>query len=159
MINIRKAKSFDVKKIVEISNTVLQELEGEGKLDFFGGVDEEEVQSSLNKPSVILIAEEQSEILGFMLLNEINEHCYELNGYAVLPKIRRCGVAKKLAEEAKKYLKDVKAEYLRGTVHPSNEASICIINKIATISWMSKVFSHKMKDGRELLRQQFVCKL
>lgn len=74
LVSIRQCGREDVAKTVALSQRVLKALKAQNHSDYFGGVDEDEIVEAMEKPSIVIIASDESgEIVGFLLLKKPNK--------------------------------------------------------------------------------------
>ena len=159
-ISVRKATEVDVPRIVTLSNQILEYLKSNQKSDYFGGVDEDEVRQSMEKPSIVLVSVNgNNEIIGFLLLQKHNEKEIILNGYGVNPNMQQHGIATKMLKKAKEYSVALGFTTIIGTIHPENKASMHSIAHIAKNVSLGQEFIHQTKDGRKLRRKNFSISL
>lgn len=167
----------DVDKVAELSEKVLNGLADAGKSDYFGGVDADEIAAAMMDPSTVIVAEdERKDIIGFLLLQKPSEEEEEIyastfptkyrknegiivNGIGVDVNKRKGGVATTMLEFGKDYaLAHGFTEYI-GTIHPKNGASENALRHISDDVEKAEPFTHRTRDGRDLLRQYFVQEL
>lgn len=178
-IKIRTCNEEDLKATSKVSSALLDWLKENGKADYFGGVDEDELRQAMRFPSTVLLAvNEKDEILGFLLLQVPSEQeqldyrntfnapllrgkhvALILNGYGVKPEFQHNGIAKKMLEAARDYVIENGYYVLIGTVHPKNSASRRSMQHISKNYRESKKYVHKTKDGRKLSRVKFYFEL
>ena len=175
-IKIREASKKEIETIVSISDEILRWLETRNNADYFGGVDEEEVSQAMLSPSKVLVAvyeeDGKQEIIGFTLLqvpnyDEIRKFQQEfarniveinslvINCYGVKPEFQGRGIAKLMMENVKFYAFSTGHRFLIGTIHPKNEGSKKTMMSISNKFRTSKPYEYHMKDGRNLVGQNF----
>lgn len=179
-IKVREAGKEEIKTVVSLSDEILRWLETRNNADYFGGVDEEEVFQAMLLPSKVLVAvyeeDGKQEIIGFTLLqvpnyNQIIEFQQEfgremvqrntfiINEYGVKPEFQGSGIAKLMMEATQYYALSTGHRFLIGTVHPDNEVSKRTLIGISKRFITKNSYLYHMRDGRNLLRQNFCLDL
>ncbi len=174
-IDVRKATTADVTTIEELSKEILEDLATKGKKHLFGGVDQNEIREAIVLPSVAFLAFCANELVGFLFLQKPSdeetqkytnnfpwitpEKLMILNAGAVKPSRQGQGIIQKLQDEAKEYMKEQEKCYFAGTVHPENMASRKALVHIAGQLILGESYTHRMQDGRKLLRAPFLIKI
>ena len=179
-IRIREARRDEIGTIVNLSDEILRWLENSGITDYFGGVNEAEVSMTMLSPSKVLVAvyeeDGKQEIVGFTLLqvpnyDEIRKFQKEfeksivtmnslvINSYGVKPEFQGRGIANLMMENVKFYAFSTGHRFLIGTIHPENEGSKKTMMSISNKFRTSKPYEYHMKDGRNLVRQNFCMDL
>ena len=71
---VKEAKKENFPDIINLSESIMQDLNEAGKSDFFGGVDEYEIESA----SHVLVALKGHKLMGFLLLEEPTQKFIDL---------------------------------------------------------------------------------
>ncbi len=168
---IRKCKQEEIGEVAELSSVILKSLAKENKESYFGGVDENEIRAAMVAPSVVFICKDE-DLQGFLLLQKPSEEekkeyqkefanfrkdeALIVNGYGVVPKMRKKGIGTKLLEYGAEYAIENGFTQFIGTIHPENLASENALRHLSNDVQKSDVFFHRMSDGRNLPRQKFL---
>lgn len=177
-INIKFGRETDVERLEALAAKVSKGLEGgQGREDYFGGLDKEEIEYGIfSSPGVIIAENESGDAVGLAIVQRPTEEekkFYQrgfqylrgstkfrvLNGILVDPDSQSEGVGKKIIKFAKNAAKITGVRYLVGTIHPDNAASKNLISSIAKNYDESDIVICKMKDGRALTRVYFCIEI
>lgn len=173
-IEVRLASVEDLKRLVQTSTEVLEDLKKQDKGDWYGGNSAKEFEEAItNENSYCIIAELDGKIVGYLVLNNHHEEdCKKyfldypkgrgfcIDGMGVLPNYRNKGVLSCMMNSAKKYALENGKEYFFGTVHPKNDPSILSVTKCCTIVRISdEITNCHMEDGRDLEREYLLAKI
>jgi len=104
-IKIRKAKLKDTKRIFLIQKKTKEFMTSDGsKYDFF---DHDEIEDWIRKrkDQIALVAEIDSQVVGFLLARLVTRYWCLIEAVSVEGKFRKNGIGKKLLEELYKILK------------------------------------------------------
>ena len=177
MMKIKFGQERDVDRLEALAAKVSNNLEKQGRGNFFGGLDKEEIEYGISSSPGALIAENENEdVLGFAIVQRPTEEekkiyqgeflCLEgpvkfsiLNGILVDPEHRGEGIGKKIINASKNAAKITGAKYLVGTIHPENVASKNVILATEKQYEESDSFICTMKDGRALTRVYFCIEI
>jgi len=113
MVSIHRARPQDVNSVYRLV-TSISEFAASGETRFFK---REELKEWIGRrDSVVLVAQDKGNIIGFLFAKIISKHWCMLDSIAVNPRYRNKGIGKQLLDKLYAILKRKGVDYMQGLV-------------------------------------------